>query len=191
MKKRGHIPMFLILTIVVGSSCSSENAGISNENIISSRSKSVPAETKQPALTSSSDLATIREYAESYEPRSGREVIPSPPIPSDKIMAIITNLANSKSREHEKYILLIFLRLSRFQVEHFKQRYELGRENPLTKEFYRLIGKDDYETAEFIPASLADKYVEQHPKLLEYPLIEAEMKRIANAGQKTQNPIPN
>lgn len=127
------------------------------------------------------DLGTIRKFAESYEPKSGREVIPSPPEANENVLRILSDLAASRSREHEKYIILIFLRVSRFQIEHFKQHYELGRDNPLTKEFYRLIGRDGYHNAEFNPSYLADQYVREHLELWDYPLIAAEQKRIRKA----------
>lgn len=148
-------------------------------------------ETLKPTTVDPADLAIIKKFAESYEPKSGREVIPSPPLPSEKVAKIIADLANGKSREHEKFIILIFLRLSRFQIEHFRQRYELGRDNPLTREFYRLIGETNYKHAEIMPAYLADNYVEEHPELLEYRLIDTEMKRIEKAGQKIQRDLDN
>jgi hypothetical protein len=131
-----------------------------------------------------SDLATIRRYAERYEPRSGREVIPSPPVLDDDVSAAVTRLAQSGKREHEKYIILIFLRLSRFHIEHFKYGYEIGRENPLTREFNRLVGVEDYLRPELLTADLAEEYVEAHAELLEYPPIAVEMKRIDKARKK-------
>jgi len=136
------------------------------------------------AAANSSDLAIISQYAETYEPRSGREVIPSPPVLDDDLLAAITRLAQSDTREHEKYVVLIFLRLSQFHIEHFKQGYEIGRENPLTREFYRLVGVEDYIRPEILTADLANDYVEEHPKLLEYPPIAVEMKRIDKARKK-------
>ena len=130
------------------------------------------------------ELTILRKYAKNYEPKSEKVVIPSPPEPKDEVLKIISSFANARSREHEKYVLLIFLRLSRFQIEHFKQRYELGRDNRLTKEFFRLIGAEDYEKAEFMPAYLVDKYIEKNLEFLKYPLIEKEMSRIAKAGEK-------
>jgi hypothetical protein len=116
-------------------------------------------------------------------------VIPSPPVPDQEISQIIEKAANSTSREHEKFVVLIFLRLSRFQIENFKQRYELGRSNSLTKEFYRLIGRSDFERAEINPAYLADNHVEANPDLLKYRLIDAEMKRIAKAGKRIEKDL--
>ena len=63
---------------------------------------------------------------------------------NEKLLKVLSELSASGSREHEKYVILIFIRLSRFEIELFHQRYELGRENPLTKEFYRLIGETKY-----------------------------------------------
>jgi hypothetical protein len=116
-------------------------------------------------------------------------VIPDPPVPNEEILQVISKAANSGTREHEKFVVLIFVRLSRFQIENFKQNYELGRTNPLTKEFYRLIGRSDYEKAEFMPSYLADIYVEKNPDLLNYSLIGAEMKRIANAGERIKREL--
>ena len=173
-------------------SCRPISTNIADDRTPRSSAISTPTlEPIQAAPANSSDMVTIRKYAESYEPRSGREVIPSPPVPNDRILKIISDLASAKSREHEKYIILIFLRLWRFQVEHFKQSYELGRSNPLTKEFYRPIGRVDYEKAEFLPAYLADNYVEKHSELLEYPLIAVEIARIAKAAEKIKKELDN
>jgi hypothetical protein len=130
------------------------------------------------------ELAVLQKYAEAYEPKSGREVIPSPPSPDSQISKILTKAGRSNSRDHEKFIVLIILRLSRFQIENFKKTYELGRENPMAREFYRLIGHIDFERAERMPASLADDYVEKNPQLLTYEPIMSEMRRIDAAASK-------
>ena len=152
-------------------------------------SSTSPTQTVQPTPANPADLEMIRKFAESYEPKSGHVVIPDPPNLNEKLLKVIAEFSATGCREHEKFIILIFLRLSRFQIEHFKQRYELGRENPLTKEFYRLIDKTNYEKAEIVPAYLADYYVEEHQDLLAYPLIGAEMRRIEKAGQKIQKEL--
>ena len=135
------------------------------------------------------ELKALQRFAEDYEPRSGREVIPSPPEPNAQLSEIIAKAQKSGSRVHEKFIILIFLRLSRFQIEHFRQRYELGRENPLTQEFYRLIGRNDYARAEINLTYLADDYVDKHPELLSYAPIKAEMRRIEAAGSKLKQEL--
>lgn len=136
------------------------------------------------------DIAILKTYTESYEPKSTKQsVTQDAPEPPEKVLQAISNLANSQSREHEKYIVLIFLRLSRFQVENFKQRYDLGRDNPLTQEFFRIIGIDDFKRAEFLPSSLAENYVEKNPELLKYPPIENEMRRIEKASEKIKKEL--
>jgi hypothetical protein len=140
-------------------------------------------------LPTSEELAALRRFAEGYQPKSGRTVIPQPPEPPAEISQIIEKTESSKSRDHEKFIVLIFLRLSRFEVEHFKQRYELGRENPLTRVFYRIIGRSDYSSAEIMPAYLADNFVESNPYLLAYPPIKAEMRRIGAAENKINSSV--
>jgi hypothetical protein len=152
-------------------------------------SKTTP-EKLPPVQANPDDIAVLKRYAESYEPKSTKHSVTQiPPEPPKKVLQTISNLANSQSREHEKYIVLIILRLSRFQIENFKQRYELGRDNPLTQEFFRIIGKSDFKGAEFLPSYLADNYVEENPELLKYPLIEKEMKRIEKAGEKLKREL--
>ncbi len=131
------------------------------------------------------DVAILRNYAESYEPKSTKaQVIPAPPIPNEKVLQIISHLADTQSREHEKYIVLIFLRLYRFHIEHFKQGYELGRDNRLTKEFFRLIGYVNYRQAEIITADEAYTYAAKKSELRKYPLVEKEIIRIKKAEEK-------
>ena len=184
------IVLSLAIAVVVAPGCSRrsfENASIANAGAL-------PAPTPlsvELSTLSQAELSTLQKYAEAYEPKSGREVIPSPPVPDEKISQIISKAANSPSREHEKFVVLIFLRLSRFQIENFNQRYELGRTNPLTKEFYRLIGRTNFKTAEINLAYLADNYVETNPELLEYNLINAEMQRIAKAGERIKKKLDN
>ena len=143
-----------------------------------------------PVQANPADIAILKTYAESYEPKSTKQsVTQDAPEPPEEVLQAISNLANSQSREHEKYIVLIFLRLSRFQVENFKQRYDLGRDNPLTQEFFRIIGINDFKRAEFLPSYLAENYVEKNPGLLKYPLIEKEMKRIEKASEKIRKEL--
>ncbi len=149
-------------------------------------SAATPTATIKPTPANPDDLEMIRKFAESYEPKSGRVVIPEVPELNEKLLKVLFDLAASGSREHEKYIILIFLRLSRFHNEHFHQSYELGRENPLTIEFYRLIGETNYKKAEYMGSGLADGYVKTHQELLDYPLIKTEWNRIDNAKDKIQ-----
>jgi hypothetical protein len=181
----------LAIALVALAGCSNLSSGEGLERQ-SSNSQALVVSTPEPRLptaVSTDDLDLLKRFAEEYEPKSGREVIPSPPVLNQKLSEIIARAANSDSREHEKYVVLIFLKLSRFQIEHFKQRYELGRDNPLTKEFYRLIGENNYEKAEIMLAYLADNYVEKNPPLLEYAPIKTEMRRIDKAGERIEQDL--
>ncbi|MEP7147270.1 MAG: hypothetical protein ABI857_00100 [Acidobacteriota bacterium] len=185
----------IVVSFAIAIAASVSCSFFSSESLVGAQSNN-PVTVPTPSPTesevsplSSNDLATLKKYAEAYEPKSGREVIPSPPIPNDRISEIIAKASKSNSRDHEAFIILIFLRLSRFQIEHFRQRYELGRDNPLTREFYRLIGENDYARREIMLAYLADNYVEKNPELLNYPLIDAEMQRIDMAGKKIENEL--
>src|SRR5690242_3540605 len=92
-----------------------------------------PTETVKATPANPADLEAIRKFAESYQPKSGRVVIPEVPELDDKLLKILSGFSASGSREHEKYIILIFLRISNFHRDHFKQSYELGRTNPLMR----------------------------------------------------------
>lgn len=147
-------------------------------------------EKSQVVKTNPNDIAVVKEYAEDYEPKfTEQAVIPSPPEPNEKVLQAISNLRNNGNQEYEKYIMLIYLRLYRFHVENFRQSYELGRDNPLTKEFFEIIKSNDYQKAEMIPSSLAKNCVEENPELLKYGLIEKEMKRIKKAEEKIQKDL--
>lgn len=165
----------ILLSILLAcSSCGSDSSDIS-ESVS-------PLSLPSPIATS--ELDELRRFAEKYEPMSGREVIPSPPELDSRLLTIIERASRAEEREHEKYIVLIFLKVSRFHRENFKLGYELGRENPLTIEFYRIIGEKSYAKAERMGSDLAERYVEKNPKLFGYPPIAAEMKRIEAAEQK-------
>lgn len=188
-----HVGIIIVGTIMVAvgiaASCSSVTNEIPAKSLIVVEALTPTPVPEKTSVLSADELAALKKFAESYQPKSGREVIPSPPVPDEKISLIIAKAANSNSREHEKFVVLIFLRLSRFQIENFKQRYELGRSNPLTKEFYRLIGWNDFETREINLAYLADDYVEKNPELRQYGLIDAEMQRIAKAGERIKDDL--
>ena len=160
-----------------------------NGGIISPNLLPTPNRTPSPQ-PNAQDIAILKNFAENYEPRSTRaSVIPSPPLLNQLTTQALTNLEATGSHEHERFIILIFLRISRFQIEHFKQRYELGRTNPLTQEFYRVIGENDYIHKEIMLAYLADDYVGNHPGLLDDKLIKREMERIAKAGEKIKKEL--
>src|SRR5688572_24066801 len=184
MNRRFWIVIFgTIFAVGIAASCSSIKNEVPAESLITVEALNPTPVPETVSVLSADELAALKKFAESYQPKSEREVIPSPPVLNENLSQVITKAANANSREHEKYVLLIFLKLSRFQTEHFKQRYELGRDNPLTREFYRLIGERDYGKRERMHVSLADTYVEKNPKLRQYALIDAEMERIAKAGE--------
>lgn len=128
----------------------------------------------------------IKRFAENYEPRStNRETIPSTPNPNKEVLNAIDVLARAQSRKHEKYIVLIFIRLERFHTEHFKQTYDLG-DNALAREFYKLIGKDYQSGGEPGFSHLAGVWIKANPKLLEYSPIEKEIRQIKAAEGKIE-----
>ena len=131
------------------------------------------------------DLTIIKNYAESYEPTPKKNtVIPSTPTPNEKVMQAIDALANSQSREHEKYIVLIFLRLHRYHAENFKQSYDLGG-NPLAREFYRLTLENYNPKGEPKLSYIAENWVKKNPELLKYSLIADEIKRLKKQEKKS------
>lgn len=198
MKKLIYPNVIIVLTLVVAIILIS--VFFSSQNSMSGLAKTDDASFLQTSETTPekslsaqinpADIPLLKDYAESYEPKSTkRQVIPEAPELEGKVLQAVSNLSSSQSREHEKYVVLIFLRLYRFHIENFKQSYELGRDNFLTKEFFRLTGENDYQKAEFMPSYLASNYVEKNTELLKYPLIEKEMKRIEKAGEKIKKEL--
>jgi len=182
--KRSENLAILFISIFIWSCSSPTSLPLTQPNTLPTPDKSP---SPQP---NAQDIAILKNFAEKYEPRSTQaSVIPSPPLLNQITAQAVTNLAATGSREYEKYIVLIFLRISWFQIEHFKQRYELGGTNPLTQEFYKLIGENDYIHKEIMSAYLADDYVQKHPELLEDKLIKREMERIAKAGEKIKKEL--
>jgi hypothetical protein len=173
--------LLILLIAVAASGCASAESKKSEQ---SPHVNVSAAASVTPTPMGSNDFTALKKFAENYEPKSGREVIPSPPVLSPELSKLVGEAARTESRAHEPFVVLIFLKLGRFHVEHFKQSYELGRENPLTKEFYRLIGETKYERAELMGSYLAENYVKNHADLLDYAPIKAEMLRIDKAGEK-------
>jgi len=184
----------LILTGLIIStslfSCSQNSSGEFTEIEAQTQLSEKTPKNLQFTQSNPTDVAVIKKFAESYEPKFTKQaVIPSPPEPNEEVVQAIANLKNSKTREYEKYIVLIYLRLYRFHIENFKQSYELGRDNSLTKEFFRIIQSHDYQKAEFMPSYLAQNYVQENSELLKYNLIEKEMNRIEKAGEKIKKEL--
>lgn len=178
----------VLVSLCIIANCRSATDGVP-VTVSSAPQKTVESPTPKVSILSSDEIRELREYAESFEPRSGREVIPSPPVLPEKISTIIAKAASANSREHEKFVLLVFVRISRFQIENFRQRYELGRTNLLTKEFYRLVGRKDFKAREANLAYLADIYIEEYPELRQYALIDAEMQRITKMGERIESDL--
>jgi hypothetical protein len=182
MKAVGYLLGVAVLSIGLAISCTPSRNTIAGSGSIPS-----PSRSGEPMLASLSedDLEYVRRFAEAYEPKSGDVVIPSPPEPDKRVSNILAIVAENGTRDHEKFVILIFLRLSRFQSVHFKQGYELGRTNPLTVEFYRLIGLEDYQKRELITPGEAEIYVRTHPELRRYPPIDREMRIIDEIDKKS------
>ena len=130
------------------------------------------------------DLAVLRRFAERYEPWPGVFVSPLPPFLKGRTLQALQSLIQSGTREHEKYVVLMVLRVYRFQVEDCGMTFDLNdgpEKNPLTEEFFRLM---NYQHAELDQSYLAEKWVKKNPRLREYRPIQNEMLRIDRAWKK-------
>lgn len=142
------------------------------------------------------EVATVKEYAESYQPQirkekdeDGSEILIPPSafndMPDANTLAAIDRLASVGSRAHEKYILLIFLRHHRAQIEMAHQSYELQPNNPLVKELCRLIDCFPPD-AEGMFSGVEYSWVKRHPGFQQYEPIRAEVKRIEAAEKQIE-----
>ena len=146
------------------------------------------------AFHSSADLDAIRRFAQNYQPSIRRDEELDhdlPPfhleMPNSEVAQALQNLASIESREHEKYVVLIVLRLYQTQLRMANQSYDIremrsvnalkeGETNPIAKEFCRLLRIDC--RSEFISSSQSYDYVESNPEMTEYEPIKTEMERI-------------
>lgn len=157
--------------------------------------------------TAPDHIAVIKDYAEKFQPKITKEKddegseYEAPPFafteqPEQCVLEAVNALAASQSHEHEKYIVLIFLRHYRAQVELARQSYELREvsdssgepKNPLLKEFLRLLNINP-KGREFISSETAYAWVVNHPELLKYPPIRTEMERIDKAYENTDEEL--
>lgn len=130
------------------------------------------------------DLAVLKRFAERYVPWPGIFVSPLPPFLKGRTLRALQSLIQSGTREHEKYVVLIVLRVCRFEVENFAMTSDLNdgpEKNPLTEEFFRLM---NYQHAELDQSYLAEEWVKKNPRLREYQPIQNEMLRIERAWKK-------
>lgn len=174
------LTFLLVLTSSFGKIGLAKEATPAHSNINSSQGHS-------PAATSE-DVEILKRLAEMYEPKStNQQVIPSPPRLNEKTSLALKSLAADQSRLHEKYIVLIFIRLYRFHLEHFQQSYDLREdpENALTQEFHRLLGSPRYEV---LLSQIAEDWVKKTPELLKYSPVKKEMVRIQKAHSKIDIP---
>ncbi len=131
-------------------------------------------------------LIDLQYFAESYEPASQENaVIPMPPVPPLGVESALEYMKNTNSRDHEKYVVLIFIKLYRFHIENFHQSYELREKwgevnNPLLSEFCRL-GDLNCKDTEFLSSSIAEDWMKKARKYDKYKNIVTELKRIEKA----------
>ena len=132
-----------------------------------------------------SALDELRKFAEQYEPLPEQgAAIPHLPSAPPNIVAGLNELSSNKHSLHEKYIVLIALKLYRFHFENFHQSYDLrGPErwpdNPFLKELCRLWALDCMNK-EFIPSSMA-YFKSRDNNQFNYPEIAVELNRIKKA----------
>ena len=185
------IYLLSIATIICTLDCTSSKLSNSNPKIDSpspSNTNATALQSPQPYESESADLLIIKNYAESYEPNSQDKH--DPPFLPEKESQALERLANHKSKEHEKYILLIFLRLYRSHLVNFYQSHELVGKDFLTKEFFRIVSADQivhpdqYKNTDFTTTDIAHEVVINNINKYNYPLFEKEMKKIKRAEDK-------
>lgn len=182
--------------------------------------RSLPTNDSQKTVSNSSikseltgdQLATylnvVKNYAERYKPTKrieteGKETREFPPfhieMPEPDVAEALNRLAAAQSREHEKYLMLIVLRLYRTQVQMVNQSYdirdirsvsgadEIETTNPVAKEFCRLTGIECGQRKEFIPTVEAYNWAVRHPTLLEYEPIGKEVEMIEKVHRRIES----
>jgi hypothetical protein len=135
----------------------------------------------RPPANIDKELVVVKNYAEQYQLDS-RHITFLLEMPPPEIGEALKVLSGTKTRKHEPYVLLVLLKLYRNHYLHAHQSYELrevgSREvkNPLLKEYCRLTGI--YPVFwEFLPSDHVYGWIEEHPKVLEYPALATEMRK--------------
>jgi hypothetical protein len=94
----------LVVCVSIAASCSSVAPPDSSHESEGTSLVILTPTTVQVSVLSSDEIAELKNYAEAYQPRSGREVIPSPPVLPEKISQIIAKASAANSREHESLL---------------------------------------------------------------------------------------
>ena len=136
---------------------------------------------------------TIKKFAYNYYPKSfkGEDSIYIPKVPrlSPSEVKAISYLSIHKDERLKSYILLIFLRLDKEYRKSFYQTYSLEEDGDVLISkllqivgYCQNIGKD--EICDFIPSSLAFKYVSANNLLLKDRRIKKTYKAIQKIDKR-------
>jgi len=112
-----------------------------------------------------------------------------PPMPPDDVIEILDK--RSVDKEYTKWVLLIYLKLYEKQILLTRQSFET-RDTPymverfkkseaLSRAFCQIVGKNEIERTlgpEFLPASKAYEFIEEHQLFIDDKEIRDEMNRI-------------
>lgn len=132
-------------------------------------------------------IEVLKEFAEYYHPNNKVNEPPDKlPTLTEDIKNSIYETRQSDSSAYQRYITLIILKLYRSHLECCNQTYELRQDFKLDSmqtpilfaflDFTRLY--DISRPIEFIPSSIAYKWVQERPTLLNYPPIQEEVEKI-------------
>lgn len=183
-------------------SCNSNHQALhSPESTLHSESNRNPNDKDVSTLSSpqlTQDLITIRDFAERYQPvirkeREGKDEWEAPPfdleMPDPQVADALSRLSASHSHDHEKYIILIVLRLYRVQLQMANQSYDIRRIRPASEvpenqpanwiliEYCRLT-RAACESAESVSSAESYDWAISHPELQMYEPIRREVLKV-------------
>ncbi len=204
---KGLFYIFLIILIASCGQSSNTNQETTTVDSLELKSKSIVKYSdtkvtveKSTELDSLKSLEIFKEFALNYEPtRKPNSGVAMLPKPSASILGAIETLKNSKPREFEKYLTLIFVKLYSAHLECCHQSYEIRRQplggldrekDPLVFEFVTLSGKfADKKRIEFISSAVVYDYVNSNKFLLDFEPIKERIEIIEQVQKNIEDGI--
>jgi len=136
------------------------------------------------------------DFSPTRNPNSGVAVLPAP---SDMVLSAVETIKFSQSKEYEKYLVLIFVKLYSAHLECCHQSYEIRRQpsigldrkkDPLVYEFNDLTSQfSNKKRIEFISSSIAYDYVNSHNYLLDFEPIKKHIEIIEQVHKNIEDGV--
>jgi hypothetical protein len=152
----------------------------------------------EPLKTYAKNCMPCEEEMKSNALRDSGLVCYKPPIPPEEVLTVLSK--RKIDEDYEKWVLLVYLKLYEKQLILYKQSFEVrnspylvkrfNNESEFSKAFCEVIGENAYEKKlgpEFLPASKAYEFIDEHQLFVNDADIQLEMRLIKDLLSKQEN----